>query len=950
MYRKHRIDSIQTQDSNTNNVGDLISRFEVRNYPINRGLLPEPTPGTGVDHGSPHRRHSGPVRAAPYYSPTSSPPTRRHRPYDSYLSDGAESEPPRRMGEHRVRQRPGTTMYYNNGSLSSLNESDYYEEMIVDSRSPTAGRAYHRYGGVRSGEDTAFLEEIEDQPLNKEQVASSLTRFGAILQMLSRIPFPRMSVTGMGLCSLVAIFFCPRAIGSNILFPGFRLLFGTLYPAYASYKAVRTKNVKEYVKWMMYWIVLAFFTCIETFTDILLSWFPFYYEIKVIIVLWLLSPATRGSSTLYRKFVHPMLTRREQEIDDYINQAKEKGYTAVLQLGSKGVNYATNVIMQTAIKGGGGLVQTLRKSYSLSDLSEPDTQRTQDEVDEIVNRPQRVLRSKSSRSSSGNRQMDMYFPEVEIAGTPYHGATAPPYNYIRSSDDISSGYSSAEPGLSRTASMSNTARPRLKSKTREDDEYEAVEFFDENEPRLVHAGGNQEGGGTRFSLPQCATIYELHPGGSGYGSISSLPAITQAEHTTDAATLGAPIYSSGTQASPMTQGSVQSAMGDKYKLFLTWMEEQQKKGTGPSEVKPFSTSTIEEKTYVDESNDDSKKHESVENREEKQDESYGVLEVQQEEKRVEPTVNIQQEDLSFMEDNFQDTISVSSNENDEFLEIENADSPSGIDEEKPTGTGSATVVEESPQVDVVSDNNTDIEIPVGGQNAEELEKQSENHTEVEVAPSELDTQAAEKLPIETAPVAVEPVPIVVGIVATDVELSNGNTTVEPFETSNLSVAISSSDLNSSSSSLAMSESSTGSIINLYADASSAQAKKHASFGKQRKAPPVPVSALNPPPEMVVVRERTAKPSTSDVATVTPKPSTVSVSAAAAPKKQLPTTMATVTSRSRSTTPVPAERSKPKKFMSSLTGMFKSHGEPTPAVSRSSEPSSNASGHPRETEI
>ncbi|XP_055630025.1 uncharacterized protein LOC129770881 isoform X4 [Toxorhynchites rutilus septentrionalis] len=257
-----------------------------------------------------------------------------------------------------------------NESLSSLNESDY---------------------GVPYDSTADEYQDEEPITINKQHVASSLSRFGAILQMLSKIPFPRMSVTGMGLSSLVAIFICPRTLGANILFPGFRLLFGTLYPAYASYKAVRTKNVKEYVKWMMYWIVFAFFTCIETFTDILLSWFPFYYEIKVIIVLWLLSPATRGSSTLYRKFVHPMLTRREQEIDDYINQAKEKGYTAVLQLGSKGVNYATNVIMQTAIKAFNppqlpsmllrhsqsdnalaSAAHGSRRTYSLSDADETD--------------------------------------------------------------------------------------------------------------------------------------------------------------------------------------------------------------------------------------------------------------------------------------------------------------------------------------------------------------------------------------------------------------------------------------------------------------------------------------------------------------------------------------------------------------------------------------------------
>ncbi|XP_046809599.1 uncharacterized protein LOC111686151 isoform X4 [Lucilia cuprina] len=345
------------------------------------------------------------------------------------------------------------------------------------------------------------------------------------------------------------------------------LTFGTLYPAYASYKAVRTKNVKEYVKWMMYWIVYAFFTCTETFTDIFLSWFPFYYEVKVIIVLWLLSPATKGSSTLYRKFVHPMLTRREQEIDEYLNQAKERGYSAVLQLGSKGVNYATNVIMQTAIKtfhyglnatnhqqsilpssqsdddiyarrsirngkefdeidnaqwvpkssslnsmpsmhvefseddeqifdiaideeesiatedagaarirdppGGGNLVQTIRRSYSLSDLSEPDIHRTEDEVDDVVTmRPQqRMLRQRLNtpvgRSASGTRHSTgMYFTEVDVSAK---GAGDFNYN-IRSSDDISSGYSSAEPisgGLSRTSSMSNASKSRLKAKRSE---------------------------------------------------------------------------------------------------------------------------------------------------------------------------------------------------------------------------------------------------------------------------------------------------------------------------------------------------------------------------------------------------------------------------------------------------------------------------------------------------
>jgi len=152
------------------------------------------------------------------------------------------------------------------------------------------------------------------------------------------------------------------------------LVLGTLYPAYASFKAVRTKNVKEYVKWMMYWIVFALFTCAETFADMFLAfWMPFYYELKIIFVLWLLSPATKGASILYRKFIHPHLVKREQDIDSYIATASDKGYSAILEFGSKGFSYATNIVLSTAMKGQSKIADHIKKSYSLSDISDDRT-------------------------------------------------------------------------------------------------------------------------------------------------------------------------------------------------------------------------------------------------------------------------------------------------------------------------------------------------------------------------------------------------------------------------------------------------------------------------------------------------------------------------------------------------------------------------------------------------
>lgn len=197
------------------------------------------------------------------------------------------------------------------------------------------------------------------------------------------------------------------------------LAFGTLYPAYSSYKAVKTKNVKEYVKWMMYWIVFAFFTTAETVTDIVLSWFPFYFELKIAFVIWLLSPYTKGSSLLYRKFVHPTLSKRETEIDEYITQACDRSYATMMRFGKRGLNLAATAAVTAASKGQGVLSEKLR-SFSMQDLS-----LIQDEEEELLLRP--------ARSRTRSPAADLLDPveEGEATGSPVTRAKTTPSRQAR---------------------------------------------------------------------------------------------------------------------------------------------------------------------------------------------------------------------------------------------------------------------------------------------------------------------------------------------------------------------------------------------------------------------------------------------------------------------------------------------------------------------------------------
>uniref|UniRef100_A0A914EQ50 Receptor expression-enhancing protein n=1 Tax=Acrobeloides nanus TaxID=290746 RepID=A0A914EQ50_9BILA len=164
------------------------------------------------------------------------------------------------------------------------------------------------------------------------------------------------------------------------MIPGFvsrilAILIGTLYPAYRSYKALKRKDLKEYMKWMMYWTVYALFAFFESISDMFISWLPFYYEFKILFLIYLLCPWTMGASILYRKLVYPWFVRHEDEIERFLEHAKRKTYKRAYNFGTKGLLLAKDIVTTAAVSGQTRIWNQLTRSYSADILIETQQQR-----------------------------------------------------------------------------------------------------------------------------------------------------------------------------------------------------------------------------------------------------------------------------------------------------------------------------------------------------------------------------------------------------------------------------------------------------------------------------------------------------------------------------------------------------------------------------------------------
>lgn len=97
---------------------------------------------------------------------------------------------------------------------------------------------------------------------------------------------------------------------------------GFVYPMYKSFQAIEMtglgvheiedgetkENLQRCVNLLMYWVVYTFFTVGEVFSDVLLSWIPFYYPLKLALLVWCLK--YDGAQQLYRSTFGKLLKVR----------------------------------------------------------------------------------------------------------------------------------------------------------------------------------------------------------------------------------------------------------------------------------------------------------------------------------------------------------------------------------------------------------------------------------------------------------------------------------------------------------------------------------------------------------------------------------------------------------------------------------------------------------------
>ncbi|KAH8069331.1 hypothetical protein JL721_6155 [Aureococcus anophagefferens] len=78
---------------------------------------------------------------------------------------------------------------------------------------------------------------------------------------------------------------------------------GVAYPMYASLLMLAEDTTEDAAMWITYWCTFTCFKIVMGPLDFILSFLPFYFYLKLTLLVWLFSPTTKGAAMVYEKGV-----------------------------------------------------------------------------------------------------------------------------------------------------------------------------------------------------------------------------------------------------------------------------------------------------------------------------------------------------------------------------------------------------------------------------------------------------------------------------------------------------------------------------------------------------------------------------------------------------------------------------------------------------------------------
>ena len=121
------------------------------------------------------------------------------------------------------------------------------------------------------------------------------------------LPQKQVLQSALGLVVLFIMFGVGQSILTNLI--------GVAYPVFMSFYALESEGADDDKQWLTYWVVFGLWTILDQFAGVLLSFIPFYYVLKVTMLIWMFHPQTQGALFIYNNFILPTIKKYQSQID-----------------------------------------------------------------------------------------------------------------------------------------------------------------------------------------------------------------------------------------------------------------------------------------------------------------------------------------------------------------------------------------------------------------------------------------------------------------------------------------------------------------------------------------------------------------------------------------------------------------------------------------------------------